>query len=171
MGFDFNFRSLQDEKEVRELGVFLRLQSLGYPNYQDWVTRTREELLESHKTAILAFSGGTLVGDLIFQPHKTFPNVREIKNLRVHPNLRGRYFGTFMLRQGEVMDEDFYGAIILDVRSDQIGMINSARALGYEELVRAPLYEKDVEEVVMVKRFQETEDGFFVPIKRDLTSN
>jgi len=171
MGFDFSFRSLQDEKEVRELETFLRLQSLGYPNYQDWVTGANEQILSGYKTAILFYSGTILVGDLIYQPHKDFKRVREVKNCRVHPSLRDRYCGAFMFKQVEEIDKDSYDAIILDVRSNQPRLINTVKSLGYEELTRVTLYEKEVEEVVMVKRFERTPSGFFVPIKRDLISN
>jgi len=171
MGFDFNFRSLQDEGDVRELETFLRLQSLGYPGYQDWVTRTGEELLRGYKTAILFFSARTLVGDLIFQRHKDFKRVREVKNCRVHPSLRDRYCGAFMFKQVEEIDKNSYDAIILDVRSNKPGLINTVKSLGYEELTRVTLYEEEVEEVVMVKRFERTPSGFFVPIKRNLISN
>lgn len=166
MGLDFRFNSLQDEAELCELENFLRSQPLRYPDYQDWVTKAKEELLSGYKTSILAFNGRTLIGNLIFQPHKTFPRVREVKNLRVHSQLRGRYFGSFMLRQGEFLDRDSYDAIILDVRSNQLETINVLKSLGYEEIVRAPLYEKNVDEVIMAKKFEETPEGFFLPIRR-----
>lgn len=171
MGFDFHFRSLQDEKEAKDLLTLLRLQSLEYPRYQDWVTRTGEQVLDGDKNVILFYSGSILVGDLIYQPHKYFERVREVKNCRVHPSLRGRGGGAFMFKQVEEIDKDSYDAIILDVRSNQPGLISTVKSLGYEELTRVTLYEKEAEEVVMVKRFERTPSGFFVPIKRDLSSN
>lgn len=161
---DFRFQSLQDESEVKSLEHFLRLQSLGYPRYQDWVTRAREELLSSYKRAILAFSEGRIVGDLIPQQHKTFPRVREIKNLRVHPKIRNRYFGAFMLKQAEETDKSSYDAIIGDIRSDQIEALNLFKISGYEELARTSLYEDEAKEIIVVKRFERTPKGFFIPL-------
>jgi len=48
----------------------------------------------------LAFSDDFLVGNLVFQPHKEFPRIKELKNMRVHPKLQGRYFGAFMIKTG-----------------------------------------------------------------------
>jgi ribosomal protein S18 acetylase RimI-like enzyme len=171
MSFDFSFRSLQDEGELPELETFLRNQSLGYPGYQDWITKAIWQILNEDKKVILFYSGRTLVGDLIFQKHRDFERVREVKNCRVHPELRDRYCGTFMFRQVEEIDKNSYDAIILDVRSNQPGLINTAKSLGYEELLRVPLYERGIDEVVMGKRFERTPEGFFVPIKRDLFSH
>jgi len=42
------------------------------------------------------------------------------------------------------------------------------RGLGYKELLRAPIYEGQTEDVVMVKRFERTPNGFFAPIEKTL---
>ena len=76
-----------------------------------------------------------------------------------------------MLKQGEALERSSYDAIIGDIRSNQIEAINTFRSFGYEELVRAPLYEKGIDEVIMVKRFERTPNGFFIPIKRIFTLN
>ena len=171
MAFNFNFRHAQDEKEIRKLEKFLLLQPLGYLNYEDWVSRVREELLAEYKRSILFFSDGYLVGNLVFQPHKQFPRIREAKNERVHPKLQGRYCGAFMFKQMEAESPEDYDAIICDTRSDQIGVMSMLKSLGYEELLRVPLYDKNVEDVVMIKRFEKTPEGIFSPIKRTLISS
>jgi len=168
MSFNFQFRFAEDEKEIKKLSEFLLLQPFNYAGYGSWVERARHELLSGYKSAILAFSEGVLVGDLVFQPHKQFQRVRELKNMRIHPLLRGRYFGSFMIKQAELEKRDEYDAIICDIRSDRNDVIAMLRGLGYKELLRAPIYEGQTEDVVMVKRFERTPNGFFAPIEKTL---
>ncbi len=170
MGFNFQFRLAEDRKDFLRLESFLLEQPLNYPHYEDWVVGSREEFLSGHKRCIFALSEEELVGNLVSQQHKQFSKVMELKNMRVHSKLRGRYFGFFMLRQAEAESKK-YDAIICDTRSDQLPVINLLRICGYEELLRVPLYEKNVEDVVMVKKFERTPTGFFVPIKQKIILN
>lgn len=101
MPFDFRFTFLEDEKEIRKLKKFLLEQSFNYPHYEDWVERAISEVLSGYKKTILAFSDDILIGDLIFQPHKNLLRVMELKNMRIHPEFKRRYFGFFMLRQNQ----------------------------------------------------------------------
>ena len=50
----------------------------------------------------MAFFDDRLVADLLWQPHKSLDGLLEIKNIRVHPNVRLRDFGRFMLKQAEM---------------------------------------------------------------------
>ena len=141
-------------------------QPFNYPNYGDWVERAVWEMQEGYKHSILAFSNDVLVGDVVFQPHKTFPRIRELKNVRVSPKLQGRYFGQFMIRQAEREDRSGRDGIIVDCHSDRIDVINLFLFCGYRVLCRAPLYEKGVKEVVMVKSFSRASQGLFIPLRR-----
>lgn len=156
MAFNFNFRTVEGTKDLGLLVDFMIKQDLKYPHYEDWVQRSEHEIRQGFKTAILVYSEGILAGDLIYQPHKQLPRVRELKNMRIHPALRGRYFAHFMLRQAEVENKEDYDAIICDARSDQHEMINLMRLLGYLPLIVVPLYDKNATDVVMVKAFDET---------------
>ena len=91
--------------------------------------------------------------------------------MRVHPNLRGRYFGVFMLKQAEAENHEEYDAIILDIRSNQPETIEMVQFCGYTELARIPLYESNLEEVVMVRTFERTPVGMFGPVKKSLFAN
>lgn len=154
MSFDFSFRFVEDERDIAKLERFILRQPLNYPGFGDWVYRARQELLVGWKQAILAFSDGVLVGDLIFQPHKFFPgNFLELKNMRVHPKLRERYFGVFMLKQAEEESRGKYDGIICDTHASNSPMINLLSFMGYKEILRAPLYDDNVEEIVFVKGF------------------
>lgn len=172
MGFDYNFRLAEDMGDIRKLEKHLLQHPRGYPYYEDWVVgRVSPEIESGYKKAILGLSGGFLVANLIIQPHKDFPSILEYKNMVVHPKLRGKYFGAFMLKQGE--DEarkGNYKAIICDLHSDNVPMLNLLRFMGFEELLRVPLYDKNVEEIIMKKRFERTSAGIFAPIKQKIIS-
>ncbi|MBD3259814.1 hypothetical protein GF371_04270 [Candidatus Woesearchaeota archaeon] len=168
MGFDFRFRLADSTNDISLLIDFLSLQDLGYPKYQDWVQRAEQELYGGQKTGILAFSNNRLVGDLVFQPHKELPRTRELKNIRVHPKLRGRYFANFMLRQAEIEGRDDYDLILCDARTDQHAMINLLRISGYVPIATVQLYDGNAEDVVMAKSFEETSEAGILHRARSL---
>ena len=153
---EFAFHSLDSVKNLALLVGFIRLQDLNYPDYQAWVDRSKVELEAEYKKAILAWSSEhgqrTLVGNIIYQPHKSLSGFMEAKNLRVHPEFRRRDFAHFMLRQVEEESlREGYCVIISDARSSQKDMLRFLRFAGYQELARAPLYDSNQEEVVMAK--------------------
>src|SRR3989338_5963049 len=149
--FHFTFRGLEEIGDIPRVIDFLARQDLGYPRYQDWVQRTEFELQTGYKTPFLAFDGHTLVADLIFQDHKTLPRVRELKNLRVHPDVRGRFFAAFLLRQAEVYQSGSFDTLLGDVREDQHAMLSVLRTAGYQPLFPLPLYSPDSNEVILAK--------------------
>ncbi|MEK6945218.1 MAG: hypothetical protein AABW63_00295 [Nanoarchaeota archaeon] len=149
---DFQFRSIQDENDVARLERFLLSQSLNYPSYEGWVRKAVGEILAGYKQGIIAFSGGYLVGDLIFQPHKELPRMLELKNMRIHPKVQRRYFGSFMLKQAEAEKE--YDGIICDARVSQIHVVNLLKLLDYREVFRGPLYDENEEDIVFVKNLK-----------------
>ncbi len=61
---------------------------------------------------MMSFSEGILVGDLIYQLHKEISNLLELKNIRIHPSIRNRYFAFFMLKQIEKENSGEYIGII-----------------------------------------------------------
>jgi len=65
MGFNFQFSSLQEVRQLKGLISFLAKQDLNYPGYDNWVQKTEYELDSGYKKAIMAFSDGKLVGDLV----------------------------------------------------------------------------------------------------------
>jgi len=174
MSFNYEFKYAESKKEIDGVVSFILTQPLGYPNFEDWVERSRQELLYGNKRAIVAFSDGFLVGDAIFQPHKgTFGDSKqndlpsfgftELKNVRVHPKLRKRYFGAFMIRQVEAESQnENMGGVIVDTRSDRRDIISMLRQSGYKEIARAPLYDESAEDVIFVKRWEMNDEGFYV---------
>ena len=153
--FNFQFRTLDSVSDIGRVIDFLAKQPLGYPNYQDWVQRTEAELQSGYKQAILALSDNQLVGDLVYQPHKQLPRVREIKNLRVHSELRRRDFAHFMLRQAEEHGKDEFDAVMIDSRTDNPSMINFLTFCGYVQIAETNLYDSLCSDVVLMKFFNE----------------
>lgn len=155
MGFNFEFKLLDDEKEIGKLKKHLIIQPFNYPNYFDWVERTMHEIDYGYKKAILAFSDDIIVGDGIFQPHKTLSRILEFKNMRIHPALQRRYFGFFIARQVEAeARENDYDAIICDTHSDRVDVLNLMKFCGYREIARKPLYESNTEDIVLLKNLK-----------------
>jgi len=153
MSFDFRFKSVEDEKEVRKLKLFLLSQPFNYLDYEDWVEKAISEIDFGYKKTILAFNENILVGDLIFQPHKTLLKTMEIKNIRVHPDFKRRYFSSFMLRQVEI-ESGGYKGIIVDTRSDRLEVLNLFHNSGYKEIARTSLYEPNIEDVILFKNLK-----------------
>lgn len=151
MGFNFSFRQVDSRKDISLLVEFILKQALGYPGYEGWVERTGYEIGSGYKHAILAFSDNRLVADTIYQPHKQLPRIMEVKNLRVHPEVEGRYFAKFMLRQAERENKGKYDALLVDVRTDRPEIVRFLRSEGYQPLIKSPLYDTNAEDLTMVK--------------------
>lgn len=171
MAFDFRFRYVEDVKDRDNLIDFLRLQSLGYPLYNSWVDRVVAELESGWKSAVLAYSNGVVVGDLVFQPHKQFPkSLLEWKNARVISELRGRGFASFMERQLEVIaGSGGFSAVICDTRRDpEIERMLVSRR--YQKLLEVSLYDKNEVDVIYVKPLVGLDHNFFVSVSNSVIS-
>lgn len=134
-------------------------QALGYPGYDAWLDRIRPELNAAYKQAVLAFSGNTLVGDVVYQPHKIQPRTLELKNLRVHPEMRRRDFGHFLLKQveAEAMQTRRFDQMMIDARASQQDILKLLQFTGYREIARVPLYDSNEEDVILVKPLTQLE--------------
>lgn len=170
MGFEFTFRELGDAGDLDKLTCFLIKQDLGYPGYRRWVERAKAEIEAEYKTAGLAFSSGTLVGDILWQPHKQFPKVRELKNLRVHPSVSHRCVAKFLLRQAEVTNPGERYAIICDASAERIDVHRLLMSEGYDVLAEQDLYGRGIERIYL-KKFDRTPEGLFVPVRNKFINN
>jgi ribosomal protein S18 acetylase RimI-like enzyme len=141
--------SAESIKEIRMTVDFLARQPLDYPKYQEWVGRAEAELFQGHKRALLAFLDGHLVADLVWQPHKQVSQLLEIKNLRVHPRVRQRDFGRFLLRQVETLPG--FAGIICDVRENETGIRDFMVRCGYTIAAKLPLYESTKADLILTK--------------------
>jgi len=152
MSFYFSFEDIDGTRTISRAVNFLARQPLSYPNYVDWTGKTEAELLTGIKKGVIAYNNEILAGDIICQPHKDLSgalNVLELKNIRIHPEVRGRRFASFMLRQAEI--EFPHDLVLADARKGQIDMISFLLSEGYKLIASSNLYEPDVSDVVMVK--------------------
>jgi ribosomal protein S18 acetylase RimI-like enzyme len=151
MHFDYSFRTAESARDRDLLFSYVAGQDLNYPGYHDWTHRAYFEIEIGYKTGIIALSNRVVVGDAIFQPHKTQKRVRELKNMRTHPDLRRRGFARFMLRQVEQgLGKDF-DMILCDVPETETATIEFMESCGYRRVAKLNLYSDERREVVMVK--------------------
>ena len=167
---DFHFRSLYDTKDLKKLVDFLIKQNLNYPNYEDWVLRTKEEIISEYKTALIGYSDNKIIANIIYQPHKQLNRIREIKNMRIHPNVRRRYVGAFLLRQAEIENRDNYDAIICDMRSNHKGVFNILTFMGYRPICNKSLYDPNNTDMVMMKVFDKESGEISINKAKNLIS-
>jgi len=150
--FNYEFYTPATSRDLRAGIDFLAAQDLSYPGYRDvWVPKAEHECISGWKTMILARTHGIVIGDVVFQPHKQLPRVREIKNLRIHPNFRDRFFAAFLLKQAEKEQSNDYDAIVADARENQPGIVNFFLRQGYRVIAVQSLYEKGRQEVILAK--------------------
>ncbi len=155
MSFDFRFRTVENRRDLLRLLDFLRVHDLNYPNYQDWVSRTEAEIEMGWKTGVIATGNGLVLGDVIWQPHKEIPRIREIKNMRVHPSFRERYFARFLMKQAEAEKREDYDVLMCDLREDhpeKRPIITMLTSMGYEQICAVSLYDPNMRDIVMMKK-------------------
>ncbi len=168
MSFYFTFTTLQDIKQLRILVDFMASQDLDYPHYDAWLQRAENQFEREEKSAILGFSERKLVGDLVHQVCKDsgLGNLREIKNARVHPELRDRYFMSFMLRQLYVECKNDYDGLIVDVRANQTNTYDFFISQGFIPIMKIPLYETSMNEIVLFKPLKEESELIIPKVKK-----
>ena len=140
MSFNFIFRTVDTEKEVKSVINFIRQYPLDYHNYLDWTQKAYEQLMNGEKQAIIAISDKQIVGDTISQT--IGGKVLELKNIRVHEYLQKRKFAEFMLEQLEFETSKTHKGIIVDTRKDNIAANNLFKKRNYKLINQDHLYDK-----------------------------
>ena len=98
-----------------------------YPDYQQWLGKVESQLSDNEKRAMVAYLGLAAVGAIVYQRHESKPGTVEIKNISVQPATRGRYVGSFLLRNVELeaTHHDFpeCNKLIVDTKTSNLDMI------------------------------------------------
>lgn len=106
-----------------------------YPTHGDWVQKTEAQLAADSKRAMMAYYGPVSVGTVVYQQHKTRPEAVEIKNISVSDDMRGRYVGSFLLRNAEIeaITTDFPDCttVVGDTKITNVDMIKFVLDHGY----------------------------------------
>ncbi len=138
---EFTFSNERNQAEAEETVEFLRVPRLwipgeDYPDFDDWLDRVAAELTEDRKRAMTVRFGGELVGAIVYQQHRDDPTTLEIRNISVAPTARGRYAGSFMLRNTELEGTGFdfpeCERITVDTKTANAGMVSFLTRHGYE---------------------------------------
>ncbi len=104
---DYRFTNEYPTSKIDEIvhylaGPRLWVPEQDYPDFSDWAHNVHTELMSTRKRALVALSGGDVVGVAIYQRHKQNSDTLEIKNLTVRPDARGRHVASFLLRNTEL---------------------------------------------------------------------
>jgi len=115
-----------------------------YPDYSQWLEKVEVELQAEEKRAMLACSGRDPVGVVVYQRHKYDPQSVELKNISVAPDVRGRYVGSFLLRNTEVEAQGFdypdCTRVTVDTKVKNSGMIGFLIHHGYTPIGVEDMY-------------------------------
>ena len=101
-----------------------------YPRHTDWLDRTADELQRGHKRALLAYAESSPMGVIIYRPKQDDLETIEIRNISINPAVKGRLFGSLMLRQ---VEHDYPDArtISVDTKITNEHMISFLESQGY----------------------------------------
>lgn len=168
MSFILTFKDISSTADISLVKDFMIEQSLGYPNYEAWVERASHEMDAGYKQAVMAFYNGKMVGDIVFQPHKEIDKILEIKNIRVHEEVRGRNVANFMLKQIEFNFKNKYDAFIVDAPKEKQDIKGLLLSTGYVPIVSVPLYSNQSVDIIYARQFSESNSGLLTSLTTSL---
>lgn len=139
---DFRFTNEHGSSELGNVVGILEQPRLwipsttDYPDYDEWIQKTQEQIELGSKRAMLAYFGREPVGTVVYQRHETRPGVVAIRNISVSPDAKGRYVGSFLLRNTELeaVTQDYpeCNEILVDTKISNSGMISFLIGHGYQ---------------------------------------
>ena len=165
MSFCYSFTTLEDMSQLKQLIDFMATQSVNYPHYHDtWLPKAEHQLSSGEKGAYLAFKEGRFAADLVFQTCRNsgLGILIEIKNARVHPELRDRHIMKFMLRQLYRESQEKFDGVIADARANQTNTIDFLVSEGFIPVAKTTLYEDSMEEITMFRPLKANAE-FLIP--------
>ncbi len=161
-----NIRFTDEMNPARAAKVIdvLRAPRLWIPTQQDygadhevWLEKVEAELAAGKRYALHAQMGRRSVGVIIWRPN-TQPRTVDIRNISVSPEVRGRYFGPFMLRNVEYDIHKKYPDV-KEVRVDTKTTNTEMRAfLGRQDYIEVgveDLYDSGKPDVILQKIMDE----------------
>lgn len=144
---EFIFTTEQTWKRADEIIDYLRgprlwIPRVDYPDFDEWAEKVHAQLRSESKRAVVAVSGGCVVGAAVYQPHRSEAGVLEIKNLTVRPDARGRHVASFLLRNAEVEGLRDFGSrsVVVDAKARNFAIGAFLLRNGYAALGARDLY-------------------------------
>jgi|GEM_PF-630967 len=152
---DISFHQLENGawKPTQQLINFLSDQALDYPRHSEWLEKAEHEMNIGIKSALIASHNGQIAGNIVWQLHKQIPNLIELKNIRISPQVRERHFASFMLRQVEWLSKNYCTGLIVDCRENQTDMKIFLMQSGFTPIAKLNLYEQRIKDICLVKLF------------------
>lgn len=136
------FTSDLDIKRVVDFmaGPRLWIPRSNYPDFTDWLDKSRIEIESGIKRGICCYYDRKLVGTAIYQKHKTIPNFLELKNLTVSPEVGRRFVASFLVRNVESEGRGKFTHIICDAKKDNIVIQKFFASNKYKTVASIDLY-------------------------------
>ncbi len=144
---DFRFTTGESVRRADEIADYLRGPRLwvprtDYPDFDEWLLRAHAQLRNEEKRAVLALDRGRVAGVVLYQAHRTLPGVLELKNITVRPDVRGRHFASFMLRNAELEGSADFGCstAVVDAKAGNRGVRHLLLGAGWRPAGTSDLY-------------------------------
>lgn len=144
---DFRFSTEESVRRADEIADYLRGPRLwiprsDYPDFEDWLSRAHTQLKREEKRAVVATTAGRIAGVVLYQRHRSLRGVLEVKNITVRPDVRGRLFASFMLRNAEVEGvADFRcSSVVVDAKAGNVEVRRLLLGEGYRPSATSDLY-------------------------------
>ena len=126
---EFLFTSERSWQKADEIVDYLRgprlwVPRVDYPDLDAWIEKVHAQLKSEAKRALVAFQGGQVVGAVVYQRHVDAPEVLEVKNITVRPDMRGRHIASFLLRNAEIEGAHDFGAreVVADAKVQNLAI-------------------------------------------------
>ncbi len=154
-------RLITDPKEINAVYEFLKSQDLDYPQYDEWCRKAKREMELGYKKIIAIYSkdksgNSFVIGELVFQQHKTDSSMIELKNLRVDRQYRNKKICTALLADVETYArEQGYKKIICDASSNSEDIVAVMTKRSYRIEAKESLYTAKRIDVILAKDLTE----------------
>ncbi len=117
---------------------------IDYPDYDEWLLKVEAQIAAGEKRAMLARHNGKGVGAIVYGIHKAQPNSVDIRNVSIAPDSRGRYVGSFLLRNAEIeaigIDFPDTESIFVDTKPANTEMLAFLGSHGYQQVAISDRY-------------------------------
>lgn len=123
-------------------GPRLWVSKSDYPDFMCWLDKVNVELDSGTKQGVFCYAGGSIVGAVIYQRHKTLPEFLELKNLTVLPEVGRRFVASFLLRNAEVEGRERFRTthVYADAKKDNAQIHAFLLHNGYRVISTIDLY-------------------------------
>ncbi len=158
---DYRITNEQTDARADEIVQFLQgprlyIPQASYSQHGQWLeNKVHPQLKSGVKIASICLDRSDVSGVIIYQNHPELSGTAEIRNITVRPTDRGRYIGSFLLKNTEHEIKYYLQAekILIDCKQSNIQMIRFLQKHGYTIETITDLYHHgDDLDVVFVKK-------------------